>query len=248
MEQLAPLVLLALVDSASFGTLLIPLWFMLAPGRPHLGRILLFLGTVAAFYLVLGIALLLGASMLRDTLQETGNSQPLQIAQLVAGVGLMALGVLMEPWTKAGKDRRVARRAEKLARSGPSLQMRMRERATNASAPVGAVFVLALTAAVIEAASMIPYLAAIGLLTTSKLSMAGRGAVLFGYCLLMIAPALLLLAARLLLHDFVAPILKKLEAFLSRNANEAMAWVMFLVGLYMVGAGLSALDGPGVVS
>ena len=180
--------------------------------------------------------------MLLDTLQQMGNSKPLRIVQLVVGIGLMALGVLMEPWTKAGKERRVARRAEKLARSGPSLQMRMRERAIDASAPVGAVIVLALIAGIIEAASMIPYLAAIGLLTTSELSLAGRGALLFGYCLVMIAPALLLLAARLLLHDHVAPILKKLEAFLSRNANEAMAWVMFLVGLYMVGDSLSALD------
>ncbi len=242
-ELLAPLVLLALIDSTSFGTLLIPLWLMLAPGRPRPGRILLFLGTVAAFYLLVGIALLLGASTLLDTLQETGNSQLLRVAQLVVGIGLMALGVLMEPWTKAGKERRVARRAEKLAHSGPSLQMRMRERATDASAPVGAVIVLALTAAVIEAASMIPYLAAIGILTASELSSTGRGAVLFGYCLVMIAPALLLLAARLLLHDHVAPILTKLEAFLSRNANEAMAWVIFLVGLYMVGDSLNALGG-----
>ena len=240
-ELLAPLVLLALIDSTSFGTLLIPLWLMLAPGRPRPGRILLFLGTVAACYLVLGIALLLGVSTLLDTLQETGNSQPLRVAQLVVGIGLMALGVLMEPWTKAGKERRVARRAEKLARSGPSLQMRMRERSIDASAPVGAVIVLALTAAVIEAASMIPYLAAIGFLTASELSLAGRGAVLFGYCLVMITPALLLLAARLLLHDYVAPILTKLEALLSRNANEAMAWVIFFVGLYMAGESLNAL-------
>lgn len=242
-ELIAPLVLLALIDSTSFGTLLIPLCLMLAPGRPHPGRILLFLCTVAVFYLLLGVALLLGASTLLDTLQETGNSRPLRVAQLVVGIGLMALGVLMEPWTKAGKERRLARRAEKLARSGPSLQMRMRERATDASAPVGAVIVLALMAGIIEAASMIPYLAAIGFLTTSELSLAGRVAVLFGYCLVMIAPALLLLAARLLLHDHVAPILKKMEAFLSRNANEAMAWVIFLVGMYMVGESAGALGG-----
>ena len=240
-ELLAPLVILALIDSTSFGTLLIPLWFMLVPGRPRPGRILLFLGTVAAFYLLLGIALLLGASTLLGMLQETGNSRPLRVAQLAVGIGLMVLGALMEPWTKAGKERRVARRAERLARSGPSLQMRMRERATDASAPVGAVIVLALTAAIIEAASMIPYLAAIGLLTASELSLPGRVAVLFGYCLVMIAPAMLLLAARLLLHDYVAPSLAKLEAFLSRNANEAMAWVIFLVGLYMVGDSLNAL-------
>ncbi len=88
---------------------------------------------------------------------------------------------------------------------------------------------------------MIPYLAAIGLLTASELSLAGRSTVLIGYCLVMIAPALLLLAARLLLHDHVAPVLAKLEAWLSRNTNEAMAWVAFLAGLYMFGDSLGTL-------
>jgi cytochrome c biogenesis protein CcdA len=240
-ELLGPLVLLALIDSTSFGTLLIPLWLMSVPGRLRPGRIVLFLGTVAAFYLLLGIALLLGASLLLDTLRQTGNSQPLRIAQLVAGIGFTAFGVLKEPWTKAGKQRRVARRAEKVARSGPSLLMRLRSLASDASAPVGAVFLLALTAAAIEAASMIPYLAAIGFLTASELSLIGRSVVLFWYCLLMITPALLLLVARLSLHGHVSPILTKLEAILSRNANEAIAWGLSLIGLYMVVDSLNAL-------
>lgn len=240
-ELIVPLVLLALIDSTSFGTLLVPLFLMLAPGRPRPGRILLFLVTVAVFYLLLGIALLVGASSLFDTLQEMETSRPLLVTQLIVGVGLMVLGTLMEPWTKAGKERRLARRAEKLARSGPSLQMRMRERAIDASAPVGAVIVLALVASLVEAASMVPYLAAIGILTTSELSLAGRGVVLAGYCLVMIAPASLLLAARLFLHDHIAPTLRRLEAFLSRHANGAMAWVIFLVGLYLASTSLSEL-------
>ena len=240
-ELLAPLVALALIDSTSFGTLLIPLWLMLVPGRPRPGRIVLFLGTVAAFYLLLGMALLLGASMLLDLLQGAGDSQPLRIAQLVVGFGLMALGARMEPWTQAGKERRAARRAAKQTRTGPSLFVRMRGYATDASAPVGAVVVFALTAAVIEAASMIPYLAAIGLLTTSELSRLARSAVLFGYCLVMITPALLLLVARLVFHGSVSPVLRKLEALLSRHTNGAMAWVIFLVGLYLAGDSLNSL-------
>ena len=233
-ELLAPLALLALIDSTSFGTLLIPLSLMLAPGRPLPGRIALFLGTVAAFYLLLGIVLLLGASTLLDTFQDAGNSQPLRIAQLVIGIGLITVGVRMQPWTKAGKERRVARRAEELTRNGPSLLVRMRGHATDPSAPIGAVFVFALTAAGIEAASMIPYLSAIGILTASELSLVGRNVVLFAYCLLMITPALLLLAARLLLHGHVSPVLAKMEAFLACNASKAMPWAVSLIGLLMV--------------
>jgi hypothetical protein len=88
---------------------------------------------------------------------------------------------------------------------------------------------------------MIPYLAAIGFLTASELSLIGQSVVLFGCCLLMIMPALLLLAVRLTPHDYVSPILIKLEVFLSRNANEVIAWSLSLVGLYMVADSLKAL-------
>ena len=66
--------------------------------------------------------------------------------------------------------------------------------------------------------------------------------VLFWYCLLMITPALLLLVARLSLHGYVSPLLIKLEAILSRNANEVIAWALSLIGLYMVADSLKALD------
>jgi hypothetical protein len=65
--------------------------------------------------------------------------------------------------------------------------------------------------------------------------------VLFGYCLVMIIPALLLLVSRLFLHDDVAPLLKKLESLLSRHTNGAMAWVVFLVGLYLAGDSWNSL-------
>lgn len=97
-ELLAALAVLALLDSTSFGTLLIPLWLMLAPGRVRPSRILLFLGTVAAFYLLLGIVLLFGASMLLDTLQDRDNLQMLRITQLVVGLGLSVVGAVMGPW------------------------------------------------------------------------------------------------------------------------------------------------------
>ena len=60
------LVVLALIDSTSFGTLLIPVWLLLAPGRLRAGRVLVYLGTVAAFYLAVGIVVLLGAGAFLD--------------------------------------------------------------------------------------------------------------------------------------------------------------------------------------
>ena len=54
-----------------------------------------------------------------------------------------------------------------------------------------------MAAGTIEAASMLPYLAAIGMLTTTPLDGVGRAGVLLVYCLVMVAPALGLLLLRL---------------------------------------------------
>ncbi|MGW3352943.1 hypothetical protein ACWDA3_57460 [Nonomuraea rubra] len=41
---------LSLLDSTSFGTLLIPVWLLLTPGRLRTGQIFTYLATVALFY------------------------------------------------------------------------------------------------------------------------------------------------------------------------------------------------------
>lgn len=99
-ELLAPLVALALVDSTSFGTLLIPLWLMLAPGRLKAHRLLLFLGTVAVYYFVIGVALLVGATQLADALSGFLATPAAAWAQLALGVGLFLLSFKLDPKAK----------------------------------------------------------------------------------------------------------------------------------------------------
>lgn len=237
----APLVVLALIDSTSFGTLLIPLWLMLAPGRPRPGRILVFLGTVAAFYLLVGVALLGGALTFLDRLGESLDSPAARVVQLVAGVALLVLGLTVEPLTKAGKAKRAARREARRAERGPGRVERWRARAGSGEGSVRGLVGLALTAATVELGSMLPYLAAIGLLSTSGVSVGEGAAVLTGYCLVMVVPALVLLGLRVALHERVSPALARLEAWLSRNSREALAWVLFLLGLYLTGGAAQAL-------
>nr|WP_244632849.1 hypothetical protein [Aeromicrobium sp. CFBP 8757] len=75
---LGTLVVLALVDSTSFGTLLIPIWLMLAPGRLRPGRIVVFLATVAGFYLVLGLLLVAGVARFSDQIADALDTRPVQ--------------------------------------------------------------------------------------------------------------------------------------------------------------------------
>jgi hypothetical protein len=237
----APLVVLALIDSTSFGTLVIPIWLMLAPGRLRPGRILLYLVTIAGFYLVLGVALTVGAMAFLDQLRGVAGSTPAQLLQLLVGIALLVLGLTVEPLTKAGKAKRAVKRDARRAERGPDRIQRWRARATTGEGSASGLMTLAITAAAIEAASMVPYLAAIGLITTSDISFAQSVVVLGCYCLVMVAPAVVLLTTRMVLHERISPALARFEGWLSRNSREAIAWVLFLLGLYLTASAVDAL-------
>lgn len=97
------------------------------------------------------------------------------------------------------------------------------------SAVVG-VMGLALGAAVVEVATMLPYLAATGLIGTADLPVAQRVAVLAGYCLVMVAPALVLLAARAVAGRWVQPLLQRIARWMEKNGAETTAWIVGIVG------------------
>ncbi|MFK3984864.1 GAP family protein [Micromonospora sp. NPDC050397] len=215
---IGPLVLLALIDSTSFGTLLIPIWMMLAPGRLRASRLLVFLATVAIFYLVLGIALTAGVLAFLDDLQPVLSSGPFQVAQLVLGVALFALSFRFNKKRSGGE---------------PGRLLRWRERAMSGEGSPRALIALALAAVTLEAATMLPYLAAIGLLSAADLGLPGTVAVLGGYCLVMILPALLLLGLRLVAANVVQPVLVWVNGWMTRNAAETTGWILGIAGFLL---------------
>lgn len=239
---LVPLAGLALLDSTSFGTLLIPLWLMLAPGRLRPARVLVFLGTVACYYLVLGMALLAGAITLAGALSDFLASPAAAWAQLVLGVGLFVASFAI-----GRKDRETSRARQPVAVGGgaatpeeptpapepPGRAARWRARAMGEGSGVAALMGLALAAALVETASMVPYLSAIGLITAADLPMWRGAVVLAGYCLVMVAPALVLLIVRVVAYRWVRGALQRLEGWLTRTAAETTAWVVGIVGFLL---------------
>lgn len=227
---IAVLVGLSLVDSTSFGTLLIPIWLLLAPGRVRAGRIAVYLGTVAAFYLVVGLTLAAGAATTLTAARSlvTGvPDTPLRVAQLATGIALVALSY----WLEA----RIRRRD---GRSG-RLQA-WRARAVSDSGPAGArsLMVLAILATGIEVVTMLPYLAAIGLLTAAAPGPAVLGAALAAYCLVMVAPAVVLTALRIVWHSRVDPLLTRINSWFERNNAKAVGWTVGGIG---IGVGVNAI-------
>ncbi|GAA3608437.1 GAP family protein [Agrococcus terreus] len=226
------LALLALADSTSFGTLLIPVWLLLASSRPRPGRMLVYLGTVAGSYLVLGALLSLGARLLLDDLRAW-------IASPVGGGVLVVVGIVLLVGAivsgGGGGD------------GAPSGRLvRWRERAVGSEAgSLRPLMALAVAATLLEIATLLPYLVAIGILDAAELPVPLHGAALVGYCLVMVLPALALLVVRLVAHRAVEPLLQRVNAWLTKQAGELTAWIAGLVGVLLINLGSGPIGGIG---
>lgn len=239
LAALGGLAVLALVDSTSFGTLGVPVWMLVQP-RLRAAAVLTYLGVIAAFYWALGLVLLGGAEGLRGrsrSIAEWADSRPVVIAQLVIGVGLFLLSFA---FGRKQAERRRARRG-----GAPTRMQRWTARAVGPDATLGTVASIALGAGVVEAASMLPYVAAIGILLASGAPFAANAGLLAAYVVVMVLPALVLLALRLALQDQVSPLLERINAWLQRNKDEMFAWVLGIVGFLLARDGFARLQAMG---
>ncbi|MEV4217129.1 GAP family protein [Nonomuraea sp. NPDC049725] len=212
---------LALIDSTSFGTLLIPVWLLLTPGRLRAGRVAVYLGTVAAFYFCVGVLLTLGADaalLAARALVADVPATTLKIGQLALGVAVIAASY----WLEAR-----ARRQE----GEPGKVQRWRVKAMTGSGSTGALMSLALLAALLEVATMLPYLAAVGLIADADLGWQLSGVTIAGYCLVMTLPAIVLAVARLAAHRRVEPLLQKINDWLTRNTARVLGWTVGGIGI-----------------
>lgn len=227
LAALGGLAVLALVDSTSFGTLGVPVWMYVQP-RLRTAAVLTYLAVIAAFYWALGLVLLGGVELLSgvsDSIAEWADSRPVVIAQLVVGAGLFLLSF---NFTRKRGELRRARRAGR-----PTRMEKWTSRAVGPDATLGTVSTIALGAGVVEAASMLPYLAAIGLLTATGWGFAAKAGLLAAYVVVMVLPALALLGLRLAVHDHVAPLLERINGWLQRNKDEMLGWVLAIVGFLL---------------
>ncbi|MDT0213833.1 GAP family protein [Rothia sp. ARF10] len=233
------LALLALVDSTSFGTLGVPVWMLVQP-RLRAVAVLAYLAVIAVFYWLLGLALLLGAQALTDvagTVSDWADSRPVVIAQLVLGV---ALFVASFAFTRKRGEARRARRGDR-----PTRIRRWTARAVGPEATIGTVSAVALGAGLVEAASMLPYLAAVGILTASGVGTVASAGLLAAYVVVMVLPALVLLALRLAAHERARPALEKVHRWVERTKDEMLGWVLGLLGLLLASDAVQRLQDLG---
>lgn len=92
---------------------------------------------------------------------------------------------------------------------------------------------LALVATALEIVTMVPYLAAVGLLANADLTWQVIGGALAGYCVVMILPAVLLGVVRTAAHDRAEPVLQRINDWFTRNSAKALGWTVGGIGMGM---------------
>ncbi len=234
-ELLISLMGLALIDSTSIGTLLIPIWLLMDHRELRASSIMIYLLTIAGFYLLMGLAIMLGADMLAGTESpaQTSEAQPttsitslmVLIAQLAIGIGLFVISFRFDG-SKPGASSRVERWKQKAADAQSSARFLMG---------------LALFAALAEVAFMLPYLGAIALIASVQLPWHLVFALLLSYCLLMILPAIVLFIMRMIVGERTRPMLLSVDQWITRNAESALGWMLGIAGFLIAGDAITKL-------
>lgn len=119
-------------------------------------------------------------------------------------------------------------------RPGSGRLARWREQAVGRSATARGLIMVAVPAVLLEVATMFPYLAAIGTLSRSNLPWLSQAAVLALYCLLMVAPAVLVTVVRLVAKDGVHRPLRRIDIWFRENARKNTAWLIALAGFLLL--------------
>lgn len=248
------LAVLALIDGLSVGTLLIPVFLLLHPGRIRAGRILLYLATIATFYLLVGLLFLWGLVNLVDVASAFLASPAGLIIRLLVGGGLLITAFVMptgDKTAKSGSTETIARpstpaaqeetggrspmtpdppTATTTAGTRPGRITRWRERLLDPRTRGTAVMAVAIAAGVVEIATMLPYIVAMTMLADAGIDTPLRVMSLVGYCALMILPAIILLLLRLVAAPLVQRPLERFAAWMQRTGAENTAWIIGIIG------------------
>lgn len=232
---LAVLAGLALADSVSLGALAVPVWLLLAP-RLRPARVMTYLVTLGTFYFGVGVLLVLGARPLLAGLNVDITDPRVQLVCLTAGIALLVGSFFIDG--KAAEERR--------ARRGGGRLTRWRDRAVGESTAVGtgatrvmtagllSVAGLALAAGVAEIATMLPYIAAVGLIASAGTPLAVSIALLAGYCVVMMLPAAGLLLLRLGGGRHADALLTRIDRWFARSGASLLAWLVGIVGVILI--------------
>ncbi|NDL55763.1 GAP family protein [Phytoactinopolyspora mesophila] len=222
---IATLAVIALIDSTSIGTLVVPLWLML-DSRRSASNVILYLAALSGFYFAVGAVLMLGARYAIDAAGErifnflTTTTEGGYVV-LAIGISLIVVSFAIEP-----KRRERIRAARGEGDTRPWTE-RISARPPRARSTIA----LALGAGALEVATMVPYLAAIGIIASADVSGVVRVSVLAGYVVVMAVPAAVLLTVRRAAGTRVNAKLERMRAWLMKHSAGTISLLLLILGI-----------------
>lgn len=93
---------------------------------------------------------------------------------------------------------------------------------------------LGLGASLTETATMLPYIAAMGIISSWDVSPVAKASTVGIYCLVMVIPAFTFAAFALAFKEKVLPLLERIAPRMEYEAKVTLLWVAAIVGIYIV--------------
>ncbi|PQZ97283.1 hypothetical protein CQ017_13565 [Arthrobacter sp. MYb224] len=248
------LLILALIDATSIGTLVIPIWLLLRRDyRRAIPRVIVYLGLLAAFYWVIGVLIGSGWNLGAGLVPAGFFQHPtIRLLSLLLGAGMIIWALTYKTDAqKAAALRKSAvggasrERAEPTdpatpGAAGPQIPKNLRGFLARALDSKSGIAVLALVAGLLELPTMLPYLGAMAILKQSGWSEPMQLSLLAIYCVVMIVPGLIFAAIRAAAGDRLDNWLQRVGRKLGGYAQETLGWVVGIAGFLIIRA---ALDG-----
>ncbi|KOP68639.1 hypothetical protein AMS62_27940 [Bacillus sp. FJAT-18019] len=214
LELLLSIGALSLLDTLSPATLGVTVYLLLTGKERLILRLFVYLSTVAGFYFLVGIALMLGMDALLQSVNAIFQNRTVSWIMAIVG-GVLFVASFFVPTKKTPEPRR------------PKSQR------------LGAMVGLGLTTSLLEVATALPYFAAIGLMTTAHLSLLQWIPLLAAYNVVMVLPPLILLGLHLVFGRVMQKPLEKLRMKSAQSSGSVLSWVMCIAGVILV---LNSID------
>ena len=220
MDVILPLIGLALVDSLSIGTLVLPLALILVWGRLQPRLYALYLAVVAGAYFGIGVALLLGLSGISRWVEQASAQQWFSWLTLAVGVALAIYGILAPTPKKPEPGTEAAALPSRVA-SG------------TVTTPWG-IAAIAGGAAVAESATMLPYLGAMTMIGSLETSLGAKMLWTAGYCLVMVLPALAIGILVSMRGQGIIDRIRRATPRLAYEGRVTLLWIAAIVGIHLI--------------
>ena len=201
---------LALVDSLNPSVIAVTIYLVLT-GRDVVRRVLVYVCAVFLFYLTAGLLLVTGLTAVLRRWGDAVDSPAAYAAQAAVGAAMLLYGAL-----------------------APSTGNRPPRERRPHDLRLAALFALGLTVSLVEFATALPYLAAIGLIGQAGLSPAAFLPLLVLYNAVMVLPPLVLLAATSLAGNDLRSRLDRWRPALTRSVRTTFLTVLAVVGFYLL--------------